>query len=107
MAPRTKQETNQDTPMVTLKLGYTTFVLPYEAGRLLFDAIASGTVYEYNEQGWGSDREQWVEPTDHDSIKLGMIPRETMALMKIVGANKMAEKEAKRQAEREAKAQQN
>jgi hypothetical protein len=68
----------------------------------LFDILTSGEGVYRRQYDW-NDKLYWVDIVDPEQVSLKYIPAGEFAVMKIVGANKEVERQAKEAAEREAK----
>lgn len=65
----------------------------------LFDILTSGEGVYHRQYDW-NDKLYWVDVVNADQVSLKYIPAGDFAVMKIVGANKQIERQAKEAAER-------
>lgn len=65
----------------------------------LFDILTSGEGVYRRQYDW-NDKLYWVDMVEADQVSLKYIPAGEFAVMKIVGANKEVERQAKEAAER-------
>lgn len=77
-----------------------TFIVEKSIALKLFDLLTSGEGVYRRQYDW-SDKMHWVDIVDPEQVTLKYIPAGEFAVMKIVGANKEVERQAKEAAERE------
>lgn len=76
------------------------FVVEKSIALKLFDILTSGEGVYRRQYDW-NDKMHWVDVVDPEQVALKYIPAGEFAIMKIVGANKEIERQAKEAAERE------
>jgi hypothetical protein len=79
-------------------------ILPAKVGLKLFEALTKGEGVYYRHHDWRNDNAHWVEPLTPEGITVSLITPERFAIMKLIGANKMAEKAAEQEAKEKANA---
>jgi hypothetical protein len=75
---------------VELNIRGVRLIVPKEVGIKLFDAIVDGDNIYRREHDWSS-KQEWVEPFRSEDINISIMPTERLAIMKLIGANKMQE----------------
>lgn len=73
-------------------------IFPKEVGMKLFNALVDGDEVYRRDYDWNT-KEHWVEPVDVGNIRVSMIQSGSLAVMKIIGANKIQERIEKRERE--------
>lgn len=74
-------------------------IFPKEVGMKLFDALVDGDEVYRIDYDWNA-KQHWVEPLDENNVRVAMIPSGEVAVMKIIGANKIQERREKWEKER-------
>ena len=77
---------------VELNIRGVKLVLPRDVGMKLFDALVDGDNIYRREHDWSS-KQEWVELLDPECINIAIMPTERVAIMKLIGANKVLEKQ--------------
>lgn len=80
---------------VELSIRGVKFVVPKDVGMKLFDALVDGDNIYRREYDWSSKME-WVELFNSEDINISIMPADRMAIMKLVGANKVLERQQER-----------
>ena len=73
-------------------------IFPKEVGMKLFNALVDGDEVYRRDYDWNT-KEHWVEQLDYNTVRLHMITSGEVAVMKIIGANKIQERIEKRERE--------
>lgn len=81
---------------VELNIRGVKLVLPRDVGMKLFDAIVDGGDVYRREYDWTS-KEEWVESFNPEDIAISIMPAERFAIMKLIGANKVLEKQQEKE----------
>lgn len=81
---------------VELNIRGVKLVLPRDVGMKLFDALVDGDNIYRREYDWHS-KEEWVELFDSEHVNLAIMPTERVAIMKLIGANKVLEKQQEKE----------
>lgn len=81
--------------MVEIKIKGSRIILPASTGIELFKILTSADGIYSRDYDW-KDSQVWVEPLPMGEITLGVVTQESFAIMKLIGANKIAEREAER-----------
>jgi len=88
---------------VELNIKGSQVILPAKVGLKLFDALTKGEGVYVKRHDWQNDA-HWIEPLESEGITLSLLTPERFAIMKLIGANKMAEKAAEQEAKEKANA---
>jgi hypothetical protein len=83
-----------------ITMGGNAIVVEKSIALKLFDILTSGEGVYRRDYDW-RDKLYWVDVVTADQVALKYIPAGEFAVMKIVGANKEVERQAKEAAERE------
>jgi len=87
---------------VQLQVAGATVIVPADVGMKIFQLLSTGEGIYIQDYDWRSEQ-RWIEPIGQEACTLKIMPPETFAIMKLVGATKMEEKEAERIAKVNAK----
>ena len=88
---------------VELNIRGSQVILSAKVGLKLFDTLTKDEGVYVKHHNW-REEQHWIEPLASDGITLSLITPERFAIMKLIGANKMAEKAAEQEAKEKANA---